>query len=65
MSENATHTYEGLFLFPQSAGADLGGADAGEKAVPEAIDKGGACSCQVGRTAAAAAARIRDALPPE
>jgi small subunit ribosomal protein S6 len=26
MSENQTHLYEGLFLFPQSAGTDLGAA---------------------------------------
>jgi len=39
MSENLTHTYEGLFLFPQSAGSDLGAA---AEHVQELLAKSGA-----------------------
>lgn len=39
MSENLTHTYEGLFLFPQSAGTDLGAA---AEHVQELLTKSGA-----------------------
>ncbi len=39
MSENLTHTYEGLFLLPQSAGTDLGAAS---EHVQELLTKNGA-----------------------